>query len=176
MTQGIFRKLFPGKFHEYLPLKKYFFPKTGHDSEAFPITMISNEIWNFVNSGNDPGEFPETFFQILEKVSGKASESWPVFGKKYFFMGKYSWNLPGNSFRKIPWVTPQNCKIWKKSRKSFRDIPWVTARFLEIVSVICLYRLKHFWGRALFLAIGYDLRRMILSDILKVENFSRLEN
>ena len=26
---GIFRKLFPGKFHEYLPMKKYFFPKNG---------------------------------------------------------------------------------------------------------------------------------------------------
>ena len=78
----------------------------------------------------------------LEKFSGKASESCPVFGKKYFFMGKYSWNLPGNSFRKIPWVTPQNCKIWKKSGKSFRDIPWVTARFLEIVSGICLYGLR----------------------------------
>ena len=23
--------------------------------------MISNEIYNFLNSGNDPGEFPETF-------------------------------------------------------------------------------------------------------------------
>ena len=78
---------------------------------------------------------------ILEKVSGKASESWPVFGKKYFFMDKYSWNLPGNSFRKIPWVTPQNWKIWKKFGKSFRDIPWVTARFLEIVPGIWLYGL-----------------------------------
>ena len=65
MTQGIFRKLFPGKFYEYLPMKKYFFPKMG----------------------NDPGEFPETFFQILEKVSGKASESLPVLGKKIFFHG-----------------------------------------------------------------------------------------
>ena len=43
MTQGIFRKLFPGKFHEYLPMKKYFFPKTGHDSEAFPETF--SNIW-----------------------------------------------------------------------------------------------------------------------------------
>ena len=29
VTQGIFRKLFPGKFHEYLPMKKIFFPKNG---------------------------------------------------------------------------------------------------------------------------------------------------
>ena len=36
VTQGIFRKLFPGKFQEYLPMKKYFFPKTGNDSAAFP--------------------------------------------------------------------------------------------------------------------------------------------
>ena len=84
-----------------------------------------------------PRRISGNFFQYLEK----ASESWPVFGKKYFFMGKYSWNLPGNSFRKIPWVTSQNCKIWKKSGKSFRDIPWLTARFLEIVSGICLYGL-----------------------------------
>ena len=59
------------------------------------------------------------------------------FWEKYFFMGKYSWNLPGNSFRKIPWITPQNCKIWKKFPgyspshrpffgNSFRDSPiWV---------------------------------------------------
>ena len=39
MTQGIFRKLFPSKFHEYLTKKKYFFQKTGHDSEAFPETF-----------------------------------------------------------------------------------------------------------------------------------------
>ena len=43
VTQGIFRKLFPGKFHEYLPMKKYFFPKTGHDSEAFPETF--SNVW-----------------------------------------------------------------------------------------------------------------------------------
>ena len=77
----------------------------------------------------------------LEKFSGKASESCPVFGKKYFFMGKYSWNLPGKIFRKIPWVMPQNCKIWKKSGKIFRDIPWVMPRFLEKFSGICLYGL-----------------------------------
>ena len=44
VTQGIFRKLFPGEFHEYLPMIKYFFPKTGHDSEAFPETF-SNISW-----------------------------------------------------------------------------------------------------------------------------------
>ena len=44
VTQGIFRKLLPGKFHEYLPMKKYVFPKTGHDSEAFPETF--SNIWN----------------------------------------------------------------------------------------------------------------------------------
>ena len=60
----------------------------------------------------------------------------------YFFLSRFIRNLPGSSFRKIPWVTPQNCKIWKKSGKSFRDIPWVTARFLEIVSGICLYGLS----------------------------------
>ena len=52
----------------------------------------------------------------------------------------------GNSFRKILWVTPQNCKTWEKSGKSFRDIPWVLARFLEIVSGICLYGLSRFNG------------------------------
>ena len=45
VTQGISRKLFPGKFHEYLPMKKYFFPKTGHDSEAFPETF--SRYWKF---------------------------------------------------------------------------------------------------------------------------------
>ena len=83
----------------------------------------------------------------LEKFSGKASESCPVFGKKYFFMGKYSWNLPGKIFRKIPWVMPQNCKIWKKSGKFFRDIPWVMPRFLEKFSGICLYGLTRFQKR-----------------------------
>ena len=59
-------------------------------------------------------------------------------------MGKYSWNLPGNSFRKIPWVTPQNCKIWKTFPgyplshrpffgNSFRDLPiWVNWKNLII--------------------------------------------
>ena len=56
---------------------------------------------------------------------------------KYFFMGKYSWNFPENSFRKTPWVAPKNYKIWKKFPgyplshrlffgNSFRDLPiWV---------------------------------------------------
>ena len=39
VTRGISRKLLAGKFHGYLPMKKYFFPKTGHDSEAFPETF-----------------------------------------------------------------------------------------------------------------------------------------
>ena len=84
----------------------------------------------------------EKIIIILEKVSEKASESWPVFGKKYFFMGKYSWNLPGKIFRKIPWVMPRNCKIWKKSGKIFRDISWVMPRFLEKFSGIRQYGLN----------------------------------
>ena len=29
--------------------------------KLFPKSMILNEIWNFVNSGNDPGEFLDFF-------------------------------------------------------------------------------------------------------------------
>ena len=29
--------------------------------KLFPKSMILNKIWNFGNSGYDPGEFPETF-------------------------------------------------------------------------------------------------------------------
>ena len=32
--------------------------------------MILNEIWNFVNSSNHPGEFPETFSNIWKKFPG----------------------------------------------------------------------------------------------------------
>ena len=64
-------------------MKKYFFPKTGHDSEAFPETF--SNIWK---------KFPEILLGhypnlrnfkfhlkslILEKVSGKAPGSLPGF-------------------------------------------------------------------------------------------------
>ena len=63
VTQGIFRKLFPGKFHEYLPMKTYFsqkrvmtqrlfrklFPITGKSFRKFSwaISRI-HEISNFI--------------------------------------------------------------------------------------------------------------------------------
>ena len=48
VTQGTFRKLFPGKFHEYLPMKKYF-PISGKSFRKFSwvITRIY-EITNFI--------------------------------------------------------------------------------------------------------------------------------
>ena len=50
VTQGIFRKLFPGKFHEYLPMKKYF-PISGKSFRKFSwvITRIY-EISNFIQN------------------------------------------------------------------------------------------------------------------------------
>ena len=96
VTQGIFRKLFPGKFHEYLPMKKYFFPKTGHDSEAFPETF--SNIWKKfpeILLGHYPNLRKFKFHfksQILENVSGKSPESFPKIVKI----------ASGKSFRKIP--------------------------------------------------------------------------
>ena len=60
MREVILRKLFPFQLHEYLPIKKYVFPKTGHDSEAFPETF--SNIWKSL---------------ISEKVSRKSPESCP---------------------------------------------------------------------------------------------------
>ena len=73
MTQGIFRKLFPGKFHEYLPIIKYFFP---------------NGAWLRGFSGN--------FCQCLEKVSGKPPESYPKIVKIAFRKSfrKIPWVMP----------------------------------------------------------------------------------
>ena len=69
MRKGILRKLFPGKFREYLPIKKYLTSKTDHDLEAFPET--------FSNIFLDPREkVPEiplshALKSLLEKGSGK---------------------------------------------------------------------------------------------------------
>ena len=78
-SQKLFSKnYFPGKFHEYLPMKKYFFPKTGHDSEAFPETF--SNVWkkfpdillcHYPNLRNFKFHLKSL---ILEKVSGKSSE------------------------------------------------------------------------------------------------------
>ena len=79
MTQRLFRKLFPGEFHEYLHMKKYFFPKTGHDSKAFPETF--SNIWKKfpeILLGHYPNLRNFKFYlksYILEKVSGKSPES-----------------------------------------------------------------------------------------------------
>ena len=99
MTEGIFRK---------------FFPKS----------MISNEIWNFVNSGNDPGEFPETFSNIwkhlwnifswvstleiyLEIVSGKSPESRPKIAKSRKSLEKVS----GISSESPPVLVSRNSSV-----------------------------------------------------------------
>ena len=39
----------------------------------FPKSMNFNEIWNFVNSDNDPGEFPETFARYWKNFPEKPS-------------------------------------------------------------------------------------------------------
>ena len=57
LSQGIPRKLFP----------KAILTTQGIFRKLFPKSMILNEIWNFVNSGNDPGEFPETFSRYWKK-------------------------------------------------------------------------------------------------------------
>ena len=88
VTQGIFRKLFPGKSHEYLPMEKYFSQKR----------VMTQSL-----SGN--------FFQCLEIVSGKSPESRPKIAKS----GKIWKKFPGyplshrpffgNSFRDLPiWI------------------------------------------------------------------------
>ena len=68
VTQGIFRKLFPGKFHEYLPMKKYF-PICGKIFRKFSwvITRIF-EISNFILNHRFWKEFPENPLSHSPKV------------------------------------------------------------------------------------------------------------
>ena len=87
MTQGILRKI-------------------------FPKSMILNKIRNFVNPGNDSGEFPETISRhwkkfpenplshapkslksLLEKVSEKSPESLPGFFDPVSFELKYLYQV-----------------------------------------------------------------------------------
>ena len=96
VTQGIFRKLFPGKFHEYLPIKKYFVLKNGSWLRSF--------------SGN--------FFQYLEIVSGNSPVSLPKFSVFQILFKILNF---GKSFRKNPWVMPQN--RWNRFWKKFPENP-----------------------------------------------------
>ena len=90
MTQGIFRKL-------------------------FPKSMILNEIGNIVNSGNDPGEFPETFSNIWKKPLSLD----PFLGKNIF-----SWVSTHEIYLEIvSGKSPESRPKIAKSGKSFRDIP-----------------------------------------------------
>ena len=111
MTQGIFRKL-------------------------FPTSMILNKIWNFVNSGNDPGEFPETFSRYWKKSPEKPLSHDPFLGKNIFsWLSTHEIYLEIVSAKKSPESRPKIAK----SGKSFPESPPV---FLEIVSGICLYGLS----------------------------------
>ena len=57
--------------------------------------------------GSDPGAFPEFFSKGDFYDSGHGL-------RRFSGMGKYSWNWPGNSFRKIPFLMTQNYEIWKE--------------------------------------------------------------
>ena len=82
VTQELFRIFFPKAIFTISAMTQGIFRK------LFPKSKLPNKIWNSENSGNGAEEFPETIstgnfpdiekcFQILKKVSGKASESWP---------------------------------------------------------------------------------------------------
>ena len=135
MMQEILRKLFPGQFHEYLPIKKYFPTKTGHES-------VQTEVWyqtNISGQNLDPYRWLTTqvmtqrlfrklfsisgnIFQYLEIVSGNSSAPLPEFSEFQILFGSLDF---GKSFRKIPWVMAEIVKIafGKKIRKS----SWVTS-------------------------------------------------
>ena len=76
MTQGIFRKLFPGKFHEYLPMKKYIFQKRVMTQRLFRKLFPISGLVHYPNLRNLKFHLK---FLILEKVSGKSPESLPEF-------------------------------------------------------------------------------------------------
>ena len=115
MTQGIFRKL-------------------------FPKSMIFSKIWNFVNSGNDPGEFPETFSRYWKKFPEKPLSHDPFLGKNIFSWVStheiYLEIVSGKSPESRPKIAKSG-KAWKKFPgyplshrpffgNSFRDLPiWV---------------------------------------------------
>ena len=115
MTQRIFRKL-------------------------FPKSMILNKIWNFVNSGNDPGEFPETFSRYWKKFPEKPLSHDPFLGKNIFsWASTHEIYLEINS-GKSPESRPKIAKSGKCPEKvslshrpfignSFRVLPiWVKLR------------------------------------------------
>ena len=77
----------------------------------FEISYRVESSW--VNSGNDPGEAYIFSWVSTHKI----------------YLEIVSAKYPASSLEIV------------KSGKSFRDIPCVTARFLEIVSGICLYGL-----------------------------------
>ena len=69
-----FTRLFPdfaiSEFHEYLPIKKYFPTKTGHES-------VHTEVWLFRKLFSISGNI----FQYLEIVSGNSSAPLPEFSE-----------------------------------------------------------------------------------------------
>ena len=117
--QGILWKLLLGQFHEYLPIKKYVFQKTGYDSEAFSDF--------FPISGNC---FRKFFYAIT----------------RIFWYSNFIWNLrfrktfSENPLRLKAWVMPQNRlnRFWK----SFRKSSWVTSRIFRSSQLLTLISLS----------------------------------
>ena len=116
VTQGIFRKLFPGKFNEYLPMKKYFVPKTGHDSEAFP----------------------ENFSNIWKKFPKILMGHYPNLRNFKFYLNHRFWKkFPVNR------LSPESSPIWVKRFNILRclqNLKWtaheVKTTVLESLSMI----------------------------------------
>ena len=109
MTEELFRKFFPKAIFTISAMTQGLFRK------LFPKSNLSNKIWN-------SNLF--RYFQILKKVSGKASESWPElsitdkgpdFVQSLDFLDQY-YQRPSTSNEFIiskPWVISTNNRIKK---------------------------------------------------------------
>jgi len=121
MMQEILRKLFPGQFHEYLPIKKYFSQNTGHDSVQTEV-WYQTKIWTWKNP--DSGQNLDSYRWLTTLVM-----------KQRLFRKHFS--ISGNSFRKffcaitgIFWISNF---IWKlRFREKFPENPWVMAEIVKI--------------------------------------------
>ena len=98
--------------------------------KLFPKSMILNESWNFVNSGNDPGELSETFSRYWKKVPEKPLSHDPFLGKHIFW-----------------WVSTHEVEMEIVSAKSPPSWPEIakSGKSLETVSGISPVSTPVFW-------------------------------
>ena len=83
----------------------------------------------------------ENFWKLFPNIGKSFRKSLWVM-TRFWEKNIFSWVSTHKIYLEIvSGIFPESCPKIAKSGRSFRDIPWVTARFLKIVSGICLYGL-----------------------------------